>query len=93
MNKRIIAVITAVLMTAAIFTACGDKTTETSAAETAAPVVETTVAETSEETVAETMDTLLIIQRISLTAMTAATALSGSFTQTATPSITSNTNN
>ena len=54
MSKRIIAVITAVIMTAAIFTACGDKTTETSAAETAAPVVETTVAETSEETVAET---------------------------------------
>jgi len=53
MNKRIIAVITSVLMTGAIFTACGDKPAETSAATTAA-VVETTVAATVEETVAET---------------------------------------
>ena len=53
MNKRIIAVITAVLMTAAIFTACGDKPAETSET-TVQTSAETTVAQTTVETVAQT---------------------------------------
>ena len=56
MNKRIIAVITAVLMTTSIFAACGDKTAETSAVATtvaATTAAETTVAETVAETSAQ----------------------------------------
>ena len=58
MNKRIIAVITAFVMSAAVFTACTDKeSTETSEAAEQTAVVETTqetAVETAEETVVET---------------------------------------
>lgn len=47
MNKRIIAVITAFVMTAAVFTACTDK----ESAETSESVIETTVAQAPQETV------------------------------------------
>ncbi len=61
MNRKIISIITAVVMTAAVFTACTDKTPETSAVATeettVASVAETEAVETSAvETSAENAD-------------------------------------